>query len=241
MIRLALEVPTAFLRDWTPLTDLDFVLAQRVLVDETYARFYRDRPTGRELILDNGMHELGHPLSPVELRQAAALCRADYVITPDRLGEPRENLHRYKSAGDLLRPDFKVAVVMSGRDPSERALYLEHVKDADMLCLPYREPRLEWWFENRKAISDRWPRVHLLGVSTFEELGAWRRIAIGDVLLMSVDTRKPVKWGMENVRMNSLDTLRGGPPAQLVDDVFSLTCAQRECILWNIGYLRTFL
>lgn len=89
-MKLSLEIPTAYLRDFTPLTDLDFALAHKVLENQEYANFYLDRAKGRELILDNSMHEIGKPLSVAELEEAAKRCNADYVIAPDQLGEPED-------------------------------------------------------------------------------------------------------------------------------------------------------
>src|SRR5262245_1236135 len=47
MIRYSMEIPTSRLTDWSPLCDLDFVLAHKVLEDKSYADFFANRPRDR--------------------------------------------------------------------------------------------------------------------------------------------------------------------------------------------------
>lgn len=213
MIQLAMEIPTAYLHEWAPLCDLDFILAHQVLEDEDYAEFFRCRPKGRELIMDNSLHELGHPLSPADLLEAAIRCRADYVITPDYVGDMEFNLRSYEQCRQLLA-GFKLAVVMTGSKDStveEREEFLVSIRDADMLCLTFKEPRRLPWYR-ASALAKRWKRVHLLGLDSFEELHEFRVIAGSDYSRRwSLDTAKPVKWGLESQYLDQLQTLRGAP------------------------------
>jgi hypothetical protein len=243
-MKLALEIPTTYLPDWSPLTDMDFALAHKVLEDEQYAKWYASRPRERKLILDNSMHELGSPMPPGDLQEAARRCRADYVVPPDKLGDPVFNFESYLQTRRLLGGEFGTAVAMSGRDAQERAVYLQNVRGAEMLCLPYREPRLAWYREQKYAMLQLFDHIHLFGVSTMEEL---KQFAIESTITRkvawSVDTRKPIKWGVIGERMDRLATLRnkGGISPQEHDLFFhhrNLNCAQTECCLWNIAYLR---
>ena len=208
MIQLALEIPTALLEALTPLTELDFALAHKVLEDEKYAEFYATREAGRILLLDNSMHELGKPLPPKELLRAARLCRADYVIAPDLLGQPERNLRWFLETRKVLRGEFKTAVCMCGRTPEERKDFLEAVSFADMLCLPFREARVSWFLEQ----LPQWTRIHLLGVSTLEELSIWPAIAGRFARIeFSVDTGKPIKAAMVGRHLDDGKSLRGIP------------------------------
>lgn len=240
-MKLALEVPTAYLPDFIPLTDMDFALSHRVLADDAYAEFYCNRRGSRKLILDNSMHELGHPLSPVELLEAATRCRADYVIPPDKLGEFKQNYDWFKETARIVGNRFKVAVVMCGRDPGERTQFIHNVKSADMLCMPYREFRLDWMQQHWRQISTHWNDIHLLGVSSLAELRGW---SFWTTFNLSVDTRKPIKWGVQRKKLNELESLRGSGDLLTnidCDSVRALDCAQRETILWNIAHLRTHM
>lgn len=240
-MKLSLEIPTAYLSDWSPLCDLDFVLAHRVLEDDVYASFFSNRPKDREVIMDNSMHELGHPLSIGELEEAAKRCNADFVVAPDRLGQPEWNLERFKETHRVLGDRFRIAVSMCGRDSHERSSYLGAVRQADMLCLPYREPRVDWLHEHTTEIVRRWYRIHLFGVSELSELRQWDR-PYWDGFSFSIDTAKPIKWGYAGRRMNALPSVRGASlsSADLLG-LNGLKCSQTEAILWNIAYLRKHL
>ena len=208
MIQLALEIPTALLEALTPFTELDFALAHKVLEDEKYAEFYAAREEDRTLILDNSMHELGHPLPPAELLRAAHSCRADYVIAPDMLGQPARNLLWFFETRKALAEEFKTAVCLCGRTPEERRIFLQEVYEADMLCLPFREERVAWFLEQ----LPQWTRIHLLGVSTLEELSLWPVIADRYTQIsFSVDTGKPLKAAMVGRHLDDGKSLRGIP------------------------------
>jgi len=206
MIQLALEIPTSLLATFTPLTELDFALAHRVLEDEAYCSFYRNRAPGRELILDNSMHELGKPLSPNELLLAVRKVQADFLIAPDELGQPAKNLSWFKETQALCSNDCQIAVVMCGNTPEERATFLNQVRYADMLCMPFREDRFTWFEQH----APTWQRVHLLGVSSLEELAQW--VTLEKTLpriRFSVDTSKPIKAAMVGRRIDDGKSLRG--------------------------------
>lgn len=235
MIKLSLEIPTPLLADLTSRTDMDFVLAHRVLEDEEYRRFYASRGQGRELLLDNSMHELGEPLPIKDLKDAAIRVHADYVVTPDRLGDPEWTLAQFFAAKKELAPAFKIAVAMSGRTPEERQEYLREVYDAQMLCLPYRENRLEWWEEQKPRW---WSRIHLFGVSTLNELREWVKIEDGSLRRFSVDTAKPLKAAFIGRKLDDGDSLRHMPISSKDLLGMSATGEQLELIHDNVRFLR---
>lgn len=219
MIGLAQEVPTSMLAQWTPLSDLDFILAHKVLEDKEYAEFFLMRDSSRELILDNSYHELGFALSNSDLLEAAIRCRADYVIAPDRVGDCVYNLQQFLQARQVLK-GFKIAVVMTGTpseiiDPKDEKVYREErdqflyeVRDADMLCCTFKEKhRYDWFVE--ASMHKMFRRVHLLGVDSLEELDLWRKWSAGRrQYRLSVDTGKALKWALRGKKLDQLDSLR---------------------------------
>jgi hypothetical protein len=239
LIKLALEIPTSLLTELTPLTDLDFVLAHKVLEDEAYAEHYDKRPRNRTLILDNSMHELGHPLPPSRLAIAAEAVHADYVIAPDKLGEPVQNLEWYRETWRFIKHSG-VAVVLSGRTKEERVEYARQIKGADMVCLPFREHRLQWMHELADFLT--WCQTfHLLGVNELSELTHFRDeySVLGK---WSVDTAKPVKWGLLGQDMTKLLTQRGASiTSKDLLNVASATPEQLAMIRSNVDFLRTCL
>lgn len=244
MIGFAMEVPTAYMErerasGWT---DLDFALAHKVLADPQYAGILANRPTSRELILDNSMHELGAPLPMSQVKAAAEIVRADYVIVPDWLEDPERSLDAIFVANEKLRP-FKLAVNLVGDDDISRRRVLEAaLLHGDMLCLPYRRPRLEWFLSMGKA-HQRGVRIHLLGMSSLAELVAWMRIATAfPSTRFTVDTSKPFKWGLEHRRIDDGHDLRHNR-LRSVDllEVKTITPAQLTSIEYNVRFLRRVL
>jgi hypothetical protein len=238
-IGLAVELPPSLLvHVGPPLTDLDFALAHRVLENRTYGAWFRNRAKGRELILDNSMHELGEPLPLDALIRAAEMVNPDYVIAPDRLDDAVWTLQQYHNTRLALDGRWKTAVVLVGATPDERAAFCQQVQEAEMLCLPYRKPRLAWFLE----LTPNHRRIHLLGVSTLLELLLWRRLTNACGLDLSVDTGKPVKHGLLGNRISELQSLRHAPlPAKALLEVACVTPEQLDLILENVRFLRTFL
>lgn len=247
-MRLALEIPRAWLDVLSPLTDIDFVLAQLVLEDKYYCDFYKEQlRQQRFVIMDNGFHEIGRPLSPPELLEAVDRLKPSVVIAPDRLGDQRFVLENFFETLRIMPQDVGVGVVIQGVSPAERAeLFMKTCKHAKMVCLPFKEPRFEWFRDLLEKIPKyiQWPpRIHLLGVNEFWELKAFKE-TFDDMGIpsrrVSVDTAKPIKWGIERKRFTGKEeTLRG------VGSLSDLTKkANSECmtdILYNIAFMRKYL
>jgi len=249
MIQVSMEIPTVYLSQWTPFTDLDFILAHKVLEDDEYASFFANRPSRREVILDNSMHELGHPLPVSDLLDAAERVNATYVIPPDRLGEWKRNLDWYEETVDAFEgTDIRVAPVMCGTSPEERVYTRHKYKDAHMICLPFREPRKDWYNEHLDACIEKretlWERIHLLGVNEFSELKLFRQLSDMNLnQVFSVDTAKPIKWGVEGFSLELMDagniTARNAKLSS--KDLLELDAVSNDVhvsIMENLSYLK---
>lgn len=253
MMYLAQEIPTSMLEIWAPLSDFDFLLAHKVLEDRYYAEFFARRPEGREVLLDNSLHELGYPLPLSDLLEAAKRCKATCVITPDRVGDVEFNAQQFHAAQSALS-GFRLAVVMTGStdgSSAEREKFLFDVREAQMLCLTFKEPkRLAWYRES--AAAKKWYRVHLLGVDEFSELDEFATIARNDVRSWSVDTAKALKRAMEGLKLDELASLRGSASHErLSANVQShklldwkredISAEQDELFRYNVKVLRSHL
>jgi hypothetical protein len=244
VIGLAMEIPTTALQKLNPLCDLDFVLAHKVLQDMEYARFYRDRPKGRTLILDNSMHELGEPLPLDSISHAADIVRPDYIIAPDRLGDADWSVTMLHRASEAWGKD-RTAATLLGDDDVDRAQMLCAIDDcAELLCLPYRRPRLEWFLGS--AAVRRFRRIHLLGMSSVAELRSWAYLAeiMGALYTtrFTCDTSKPVKWGLLGRNINDGRSLRGAEIASF--DLLNwrdVSPNQLLLIEQNVRFLRRIL
>jgi hypothetical protein len=241
------EIPTRHLSELSPLLDGDFALAHLVLENKDYAEFYLEQSKrGRMVILDNSMHELPASLSVGEILEAADRIKPSFVIPPDKLGDVKFTYDQF----DLfrkqnLRHGHRLAAVLCGSNPAERAMYYQNVRQyIDMVCLPFREPRLDWFLELLRAMPRHatWPPfIHLLGVNTLDELTVFCQVldqAGWPRANRSVDTNKMVKWGLKNKRMDKLESVRG---AGALDFNTELDVSQKLDTLYNIAYIRKFL
>jgi hypothetical protein len=247
-------VPTVALEGMSTLLDYDFVLAQEVLRDSAYAAFYaKQKAKGRFVLLDNGFHELGKPLSVPELIEACKLALPSVVVAPDELGKPKETLQQYdlmrKALGSAGLPDrVGVAVVMQGNDFTERASFFETVRHTcDILCLPFKADRISWFLEllERIPVTTQWPpRIHLLGMKSFTELKLWKAMQYDVQRLatrLSFDTTKPLKYGILKQKLSDVkdDELRGKPGWPKAPCT-ELNFEQWLLIYHNLAYIRRF-
>lgn len=249
MLKLALEIPTSQLKRWSPLLDLDFILAHKVLNDKHYADFFASREKGREVILDNSTHEFGVPIPLDQLRLAAQLSRANFVIAPDIVTEEMsqeqyfKNLRWMQEAATALF-GFNVAAVLCGRTTMERNAYTSRcVGRVKMLCFTFHDRRrFEWWEEfSCHAYSGYFPRIHVLGMASVDELKRWVDVSEKyPQYSFSFDTCKPLKWGVQGKRLDQIDgTVRGGSvKSKDVLEMTHFTDEQIQCIEENISYLR---
>lgn len=210
MIRLAMELPTCALERWSETyTDLDFVLAHKVLEDNAYAEFFRRRSPKRELILDNSYHELGVPMSMKDLSEAANRVQATFVIAPDKTGDLPFTSMAYAEAR-LAMPQRKLAVVYVPTDaqtPDEHEQFLISVRDADMLCCTFKNPKRFEHYKNN-VYTKMWHRVHLLGCAELAEISLWALYAHLHPHSISLDTGKPLKWALRGEKLDELVSVR---------------------------------
>lgn len=246
-MRLMAEIPKAWLKPLSPLFDGDFAIAHQILEDKYYAEFYAEQSKkGRFVILDNAFHELGHPLTPQELLEAADRIKPTIVIAPDKIGDQHFTLVKFFETLEVMPPEIGVGVVIQGVSPAERAeMFMKTVKRAKMLCLPFKEPRFEWFCDLLEKIPKhiQWPpRLHLLGVNELWELKAFRdKIAELGISprLVSIDTSKPIKYGILRQRLKEDTVLRGAGPLAELEKKADSKCM--EDVLYNIAFLRRYL
>jgi len=244
-MQLAMEIPKAALETLSPLCELDFALAHEVLQDAEYAAFYAHRP-GRYVILDNGFHELGKPLGAIELLLAADKIKPSVVIAPDWLGKPEETMRAFFELQSANKGRHRLGFVLCGVTDAQRAsIFTKVAPHVHMLCLPFKEPRFDWFADlvDRIPVTFKWPaRIHLLGVNEFRELSAFRdvflHLGIGEART-SVDTSKPIKFGLNVKLFTEKLQLRGAGPLKI--DYKGFTDKQLSAIHYNIAFLRKFM
>ena len=187
-MRLALDLPTALLAECSPLADLDYAVASRVLSDDAYAAFYAGQArSGREIILDNPATADGPPLSLPEVSQAVLRVVPTFVLAKADT-DPVQALLAFRALSHAVSGHTGVGVTLCGATQTERThLFLAVHKEAAMLCLPGTEQGVTWleelWDVCRMTI---WPPyLHFINVGDYlvmehfrdvcEDLGLPRR------------------------------------------------------------------
>lgn len=251
MLKLSLELPTPYLKLFSSLLDLDFVLAHKVLQDRAYADFFAARERGREVILDNSTHEFGKPMPMAELVKAAKLVHANYLIAPDivkgELNDP-EQIHQNRTwlaeTCNVCDSTYDIGAVICGNTFTEFGDYLDDAEwqGVKLICFTFHnENRLKWWkwFDLLDG-QMLFPRVHLLGMHTVEELKRWVELSeIWTNISWSFDTSKPLKFGVQGIELDKIENLRGGAVrSKEVLDLEHLTDEQIGYCRYNIEYLK---
>lgn len=244
-MKLALECPTKLLNDIQPLADFDFALTHLVLEDEEHAEYYKQ--SARLKILDNSTNELLEPCSLSDIAKAAEAIKPNYIVAPDYLGNQFATEKALGKAVDVFGKD-RVFPVVQGyelRNVLECAEYIVKV-GFDRVAVPYditcnRRDGIEKMADAREEVVSRlillydFQWIHLLGMTTLEELGSYRGIS----QVKTIDTGSPILHGLCGFRfgkdellpksiptMNKMDT---GKPNDLAS------------VYYNIAYLRKYL
>jgi len=182
-----------------PLADFDWVLAHKVLEDETYAEWYRK--SGNLKFVDNSVNELSMPLSVEQMKEAFDKVNGTYVVAPDFLGDSGKTLEAYRECVKILPPE-KIAKVVQGRSFVE-AWECFQAYPAGIICIPYdlcssrNEP--PWLMGLRRALfisnipKDQGYLIHLLGYTSLDEF-FWYH---GNPMVATIDTGIPVMLGLE--------------------------------------------
>jgi hypothetical protein len=240
-VKLCMEIPTEHLEDLSPLCEMDFALAHMVLDNRRYASFYKEMSARRrEIILDNSFHELGVPLSPIELRLAAREIKPTVVVAPDKLGERTWNWEQWEETVSVMKGEYPVGIVVTGSEPQLRAQYISAAlsRGCNWFFWPFKEARELWLKESIHLFNRMKTRHHLLGVSSLSELRSCRALFEELGIRASVDTSKPIKFGQKLQRFEPGIELRGAGPLRM-DAV--LTGEELACTYYNVAYLRRFM
>ncbi|MET8990798.1 hypothetical protein ABZW49_35560 [Nonomuraea wenchangensis] len=199
------------------------VAAQRVLSDETYRAFFaHEAERGAEIIVDNGVFDLGHALPTADLVDAGRAVGAREIILPDVMRDGPATRKASEQAAheihDLAGDDFRLCAVLHAADDEEWLRTYDSLVSSDYIgaiALPAsRRPdpaellcRTRWaatrYLEERGMLEERIVyRLLGLGWTGHLELAEQRE----HEWIASVDGAAPVILGAMGIAM-----LPGGP------------------------------
>jgi hypothetical protein len=229
------------------------VAAQRVLTDPAYrAFFHREAQRGAEIIVDNGVFDLGHALPAADLIAAARAVDASEIILPDVM---RDGPATMKASDDAARQildlsdDFRLCAVVHGRDDHEWLHCVDHFTSSDhvgAIALPAsRRPAPEDQLCRTRWTATRYLEDHGMveGRLVYRLLGLGRtgHLELVDQRehewIASVDGAAPVILGAMGIEL-----LRGGPyekpSTPRIENLGAIPENRFELIRRNIAVLR---
>ncbi|MFF2929088.1 hypothetical protein [Streptomyces mirabilis] len=125
-IDFSVIAPPAYLQDFVAQEParVHHVAAQRVLSDEIYRVFFaREAERGAEIIVDNGLFDLGYALPAESLVEAARAVSAREIILPDVMRDGAATLKASEQAAREIRElsgdAFRLCAVLHAADDEE--------------------------------------------------------------------------------------------------------------------------
>ncbi|WP_326644662.1 hypothetical protein OG884_10890 [Streptosporangium sp. NBC_01755] len=159
------------------------VAAQRVLSDSAYREFFRrEAKRGAEIVVDNGVFDLGHALPPVDLVAAARAVDAREIILPDVLSDGAATIKASDEAAREIRElsdEFRLCAVLHAADDQEWLRCYDHFVSSDYagaIALPAsRRPAPEEWLCRTRWTATRYLEDH----GMLEERIVYRLLGLG--------------------------------------------------------------
>jgi len=254
-ISVSVIAPAAYLREFAaqePAT-IHHVAAQRVLHDPGYQEFFRaEQQRGAEIILDNGVFDLGHPLHADDLVTAARAVNAAEIILPDVMHDgPATIAASDQAAAQILAltDEFRLCAVIHGGDDTQWHRCYDHFMAASYVgaaAFPAsRQPGPSPALSRNRAAATRYLDNHGLidpgRIYRLLGLGRTGHLELSEQRehpwISSVDCAAPVLLGAQGVRL-----LPGGPyekvPTPRVETVTVIDPARFPLIRDNITTVR---
>ncbi len=238
-MKLALECRTDMLDMVQPFADFDFILAHKVLEDETYASYYRESSNIK--FVDNSVNELGEPLSLEQIIEAFEIVGGTYLIPPDYIGDANKTIESYQKCLEKF-PKEDVIGVIQGSTFQDTFRCLGSYGGGS-IAIPYdlcsKRSDSPWLMGLRRAlfishipqIEGRY--IHLLGYTSLDEFFWYQN----NPMVMSIDTGIPILLGL--LESDILDLLESKEEATFPQmDKIELTQQRWTGVIRNIALLR---
>jgi hypothetical protein len=229
------------------------VAAQRVLTDPAYrAFFHREAQRGAEIVVDNGVFDLGRALPATALIAAARAVDAREIILPDVLRDGPATITASDTAareiGDLS-DDFRLCVVLHAANDQEWLRCYDHFVSSDYvdaIALPAsRRPAPEEQLCRTRWTATRYLEEHGL----VEDRIVYRLLGLGRTghlelveqreheWIASVDGAAPVVLGAMGIAMLP-DGPYDKPPTPRIDHLGTIPEHRFDLIRQNIAVVR---
>lgn len=251
------EVPIALLEKSRKFNDYDYCLLHLTYEYPEYRQYYIDAvKSGRRVLLDNSIFELGDALTNDQLAKGVLDIRPTWYVVPDCLHNRDTTIERFesfkKTYSDL--PGLKIGVAQGSTVEELTDCYKYMSENADKIAIPFDSKAfesytgyvdtLERWCTGRqmfiqhlvdKGIWNQEKPHHLLGCSYAKEFSnnLYRNISIE-----SCDTSNPIVAGIAGIKYGQ-DGLNVKPSTKLCELLYhKLTKDEMEAVKYNVSTFR---
>jgi hypothetical protein len=256
-VKISHEVPFCLLEKSREFNDYDYCLPHLMDENEEYKNFfYESKKTGRYIVMDNSLHELGEAYNTERLMYWVNEIKPNEFIVPDVWEDYTASVRNAKQWSTVKLPEgvTKVAVVQA-KSLHEAYLCVQSYKDFGYKKIAFsygaqyyhdlaphpdkdfgkaigRFMVLSQMYEDKLLSST--DRIHLLGTASPIEFGLYKNIKC----IESIDTSNPIMAGVEKRMYHQLG-ISPKPVANMnkYQDV-SLDSLEPELIEYNVRKFR---
>lgn len=260
MIKTFHEAPKSIFRAVQSMTDGDYALVNLFAEDEEYYQMFKEAVrNGREVILDNGVFELGEAWNADQFASWVDRLQPTYYIVPDVLEKGQATIESFFNfIGTHKGLPGKVIGVVQGENMYE---FIRCYKAIEPYCDKVGISFDCSWYRNDMQSGNKWEQLaggrlktliqmdeagiinrnkphHLLGVSLPQEMQHYK--LYGWKWIDSVDTSNPVVHGLKHIVYSS-DGLHDKETQKLYTLINAqVDSAQLNAIVHNIKQFRRF-
>lgn len=261
MVKIAHEAPISFFNQIQGRTDYDYALVHLFEENEQYYELFKNAlRSGREVILDNSIFELGTAFNSQKFAKWVNALEPTYYIIPDVLEDGIGTINNFVEWENNYRgslPGKKIAVAQGKTYEEFCECYKFLVNNVDKIAISFDYSFLnawtthlslptkyhEWMYGRRmllakmndsKLINEKVPH-HLLGCGLPQEFKNYSNYKFID----SLDTSNPVVAGIKGIRYNEEKGLENKPSEKLFTLInTNLTLQQETDIIYNVTWFR---
>lgn len=260
MIKTFHEAPKSIFRAVQSMTDGDYALVNLFAEDEEYFDLFKEAVrNGREVILDNGVFELGEAWNADQFAGWVDRLQPTYYIVPDVLEKGQATIESFFNfIGTHKGLPGKVLGVVQGENMYE---FIRCYKAIEPYCDKVGISFDCSWYRDNMHSGNKWEQLaggrlktliqmdeagiinhskphHLLGVSLPQEMQHYK--LYGWKWIDSVDTSNPVVHGLKHIVYSS-DGLHNKETQKLYTLINAqVDSAQLNAIVHNIKQFRRF-
>ena len=225
-MKVSHEAPIPYMRQVRGLIDYDYCLPHLLDENEDYKNYFQESiEMQRYIIMDNSLHELGHPYDSERLAHWLYYFKPDEFIVPDYWQDKTATLVSAKEWINKKYPDNTTPVaVVQGKDEGEaRECYrILKYQGYEKIAFSYGA---DWYYNKGKETSKnienitvtkaygrynfikelykedtikKSDRIHLLGCNIPQEFKWYKNMPF----IKTIDTSNPVIHGLSGIKYN---------------------------------------